>query len=62
LRRDAVATEDAARLSSLVFPEKHLQERYYSILPFLAAHGFDLLDTIYENTHRGCPDHILLTV
>ena len=62
MRRDAVVSEGSRMLSSLVFPEHHLQERYYSILPFLAQHGFDLFDLLYENSGRGCPDHVLLTV
>jgi bacillithiol synthase len=62
LRRNTQVDAGAAHLSGLLFPERHLQERYYSILPFLAKHGPDLLDTLYENVHRGCPDHLLLTV
>jgi bacillithiol biosynthesis cysteine-adding enzyme BshC len=62
MRRDERIEAGARHLSGLVFPDRHLQERYYSILPFLAAHGLGLLDTIYENTQRACPDHLLLTV
>ena len=62
LRRDARAAEDARVLSSLVYPEKHLQERFYSILPFLAKHGSGLLDTLYENIHLDCPDHKYLVI
>lgn len=62
LRRDTAAAENASHLSSLVFPERHLQERYYSILPFLAEHGPSLVDTTFEHTHVGCPDHQLLIV
>lgn len=62
LRREHRVSEGAAHLSGLLFPEKHLQERYYSILPFLAKHGSGLLDTVYEATQSGCPDHILLQV
>lgn len=62
LRRDTRVNEGAAHLSGLVFPERHLQERLFSILPFLAKHGFELMDTLYENVHHGCPDHLLLTV
>lgn len=62
LRRNARVEESAAHLSSLVYPEHHLQERLYSILPFLARHGFDLIDTLYENVQPGCPDHTLLTL
>lgn len=62
MRRNLQVTEGAAHLSGLVFPERHLQERLFSILPFLARHGFDLIDTLSEHIHRGCPDHQLLTV
>lgn len=62
MRRDERASTDAAWLSGLLFPEKHLQERFYSILPFLARHGLDLVDRVYENVHLECPDHVILTV
>lgn len=62
LRRDLRATEEARYLSGLIFPEKHLQERFYSILPFLANHGFGLLDTLYEAVHLDCPDHKILVI
>lgn len=62
LRRNSLADSAAGHISGLVFPNRHLQERYYSILPFLATHGLDLIDTIYENTQQGCPDHLMLTV
>ncbi|HLJ49297.1 MAG TPA: bacillithiol biosynthesis cysteine-adding enzyme BshC [Bryobacteraceae bacterium] len=62
MRRDARANADALYLMHLIYPEKHLQERYYSILPFLAKHGLNLLDTLYENVHLDCPDHKVLVV
>jgi len=62
LRRDERASRDAASLCGLLYPRKHLQERLYSILPFLALHGLDLVDRIYENIQLDCPDHRLLTV
>src|SRR5207247_63362 len=42
LRRDARASADAAYLGGLLYPHRHLQERLYSILPFMAQHGMDL--------------------
>jgi hypothetical protein len=39
LKRNDRAVADASYMSGLIFPDKHLQERYYSILPFLARHG-----------------------
>jgi len=62
MRRDDRASEEARYLMHLVYPEKHLQERFYSILPFLAKHGTALLDTIYDHVHLDCPDHKVLVV
>jgi bacillithiol synthase len=62
MRRDERATDDATRLFDLVYPEKHLQERLYSILPFLAGFGPDLIPAIYHAIRPECPDHQLLTM
>lgn len=62
LRRDERATVEAARLSGLVYPHRHLQERFYSMLPFLARHGLELIDRIYEEIDLDSPDHRVLTV
>lgn len=60
LHRDGRAGADAAWLNGLLFPHKHLQERTYSILPFLAKHGWDALGEIYDSIETACPDHRLL--
>jgi hypothetical protein len=39
-----------------------LQERLYSILPFLARHGLGLLDQVYEAIQLDCPDHRMMVV
>ncbi len=62
LRRDARATADAQYLHDLVYPHRHLQERMYGILPFLATHGMDLISRIYECVEPACPDHQILTI
>jgi len=63
LKRNERAVADASYMSGLIFPDKHLQERYYSILPFLARHGVgDLLDTLYRHVRLECPDHQVLVV
>ena len=62
IRRETRADADARFLSGLLFPNKHLQERLYSILPFLAKHGLGLLDTIYEAINLDCPDHQVMVV
>ena len=60
LKRNQRAGEEASYMSGLIFPEKHLQERLYSILPFIAQHGLELLDTLYEHVNLECPDHKVL--
>jgi hypothetical protein len=55
-------TLDAAYVSGLVYPQRRLQERFYSILPFLAKHGIGLIDDLYECLNLGCPDHQLAVV
>ena len=62
LRREARSEADAHFLAGLLFPNKHLQERLYSILPFLAKHGPELLDTIHDAINVDCPDHRVLVV
>jgi bacillithiol synthase len=62
LRREERVSSGARYLSQLVFPERHLQERLYCSVPFLARHGLELLDTLYSSVAGGCPDHLLLTV
>lgn len=61
-RRNERADADAAYMARLIYPEKHLQERYYSILPFIAKHGPGLMDTLYEHVYLDCPDHKVLVV
>ena len=56
----SVLPSDAAWLYNGLYPQKHLQERFYSIVPFLARHGPDLLERLYEHVHTDCPDHVLL--
>jgi bacillithiol biosynthesis cysteine-adding enzyme BshC len=57
MARDEQATRDARSLSGMVFPEKHLQERLYSIVPFLAKFGPGLVDDLYSAVRIECPDH-----
>jgi bacillithiol synthase len=62
LRRNERTGREAASLYGLIFPDRHLQERTYSILPFLAKHGFDLVDHIYQAIELDCPDHRMMVV
>ena len=60
--RNARSARDAASLYGLIYPERHLQERLYSFLPFLAKHGLDLIDRIYDVIQLDCPDHRMMVV
>ena len=62
LRRDDRASGDARYLSALLYPERHLQERIYTILPFLAEHGLELIEQLYQAVERDCPDHRVLYI
>ncbi len=62
LRRDARASEEARFLGSFLYPDRHPQERFYSLLPFLAQHGLDLIERLYEVVQVDCPDHRVVTL
>lgn len=57
LRRDARAEREANHLANLVFANGTLQERNFSALSFLARHGEQFLDRIYESIHDSRHDH-----
>ncbi len=62
LRRDTRAARDAASLYGLIYPERRLQERVYSILPFLAEHGLELIGQVYGAIQLDSTDHHLIVV
>ena len=62
LRRDERSVWAATYLTDLIYPQRHLQERFYSIVPFLAKHGLDLPARVFEMTQLTCPDHMVRTV
>ena len=62
MRRDERAAREAASLYGLVYPEHTLQERVYSILPFVAKHGPGLIPQLYQALELDCPDHRILVV
>lgn len=62
LARDHRATRDASYLYNLIYPHRHLQERFYSIVPFLAKYGLDLPQRMLSQTQLVCPDHMVRTI
>ena len=61
MRRDEHAGKDAQYLVNLIYPQRHLQERFFSIMPFLAKHGLDLPQQLRGEIQLSCPDHMLRT-
>jgi bacillithiol synthase len=62
MRREERAGQDAEFLEHLVYPHRHLQERFYSIVPFLAKYGPDLPRRLMEEVQLGCPDHMVRVI
>ena len=62
MRRDAGAMSSAEYLRNSIYPHRHLQERFYSIVPFLAKHGMDLPQRLLNEAQLLCPDHIVRAV
>ena len=62
LRRDQRALAGAHHLAAMLYPHQHPQERFYSILPFLAQHGVDLIDRLSDAVEPMCPDHRVYTI
>lgn len=62
MARDEQAVRDAHAMNGFVFPEKHLQERLYSIIPFIAKFGPGLVDELYPAVRVACPDHQFVVV
>ena len=62
LRRHQRAGLEAAILHHQLYPHKHLQERFYSMLPFLATYGEDLIPRLLDHVRLDCPDHQVLVL
>lgn len=62
MARDEQAVRDSRSLHGLVFPERHLQERLYSIVPFIAKFGPGIIGELYSAVRIECPDHQFLVV
>jgi bacillithiol biosynthesis cysteine-adding enzyme BshC len=62
LRRNERAVKDADYLIHSIYPHKHLQERFYSILPFLAKYGWELPEQLLGMVQLSCPDHMIRSI
>jgi bacillithiol biosynthesis cysteine-adding enzyme BshC len=57
LRRDDVVSRKAAELSTILFPNKNLQEREIAGVSFLARHGTALIRKLHDVLQTSCPGH-----
>jgi uncharacterized protein YllA (UPF0747 family) len=57
LQRTQVLERHANLLSTMLFPEKELQERRIGALYFLGKYGPELIDRLVEQYHPECHDH-----
>jgi hypothetical protein len=49
-------------LNGLIFPARHLQERFYSILPFLARYGPGLIERLGAELTRDFAGHRVIVL
>lgn len=62
LRKSAEAQDQARHAFRLASPERRLQERYYSFLPFLAKYGSRLIEDILGEIDALKPAHEVLVL
>ncbi|HYL95411.1 MAG TPA: bacillithiol biosynthesis BshC, partial [Terriglobales bacterium] len=57
LLRNEVLDRHAGLLNNMLFPHKELQEREIGGVSFLARHGMEVLERLYQAANGSCPDH-----
>jgi bacillithiol biosynthesis cysteine-adding enzyme BshC len=57
IRKNTELARHADELSTLLYPNKELQEREVGALYFLQKYGAGLLETLRQNLKVGCPEH-----
>jgi bacillithiol synthase len=62
LRQSELLERHAGFLSSVLYPNKTLQEREIAGIYFLGRYGLDLLTQLYECIHTDCLDHQLISL
>ena len=62
LRREQVLERHASTLSSMLFPEKELQERRIGAIYFLAKLGTEIIDRLLEEYKPECRDHQIISL
>lgn len=59
-RRSAIMTQRIQLAKNSLYPNQHLQERVFNIMPFLIKYGFTLMDRLYKALDIEHHDHQIL--
>jgi uncharacterized protein YllA (UPF0747 family) len=62
LRRGETAQRHAAKLAGFLYPNGHLQERVFSVLPFVAKFGPSFVDRVRAAIEPGSADHKVIEI
>jgi uncharacterized protein YllA (UPF0747 family) len=62
LRKNTETQRHADELSTLLYPNKNLQEREVAGIYFLLKHGTGLLQTLREKLNSECPGHQIVFI
>jgi bacillithiol synthase len=62
LRQTELLSRHAEVISSMLYPNKSLQEREVAGVYFLAKYGTDLLEQLYTAIHTDCLDHQIIHI
>jgi len=62
LRHEQVLERHANLLSSMLFPEKELQERHLAGIYFLGKYGLELIDRLLDEYKPDCHDHQIISL
>ena len=57
MQKDALLSRQAEALTSALYPQGGLQERFTGAAYFLARYGAGLVDRLVEEAHDHCPGH-----
>jgi uncharacterized protein YllA (UPF0747 family) len=62
MRQTELLSRHAEVISSMLYPNKSLQEREVAGVYFLAKYGTDLLEQLYTAIHTDCLDHQIIHI
>lgn len=61
-KRNDIIVNHVYKSGNSLYPNRHLQEREYNIVPFLFKHGLEMIDRLYEAMDISSFDHQIIKV